>query len=194
MALEAHSSHYSQPLDKNPFSSFKMEFNNQMKKFNRTSGGRAITKAEFFPVFNLAWNRSMTADNIKAGFKQTGIWPPDSEALPDYLFAVNNESESSGFGSVRSWEIWTSSVCCPVPWSVFFYCKYMYMYRFDTHWFAFCLLHLLATYQWVQQHRRRQLPLPLPLPLILLQMRKKKVGFIITYKHRHIWLKTEPVS
>ena len=27
-------------------------------------------------------------------------------------------------------------------------------------------------------------------------MRKKKVGslFIITYKHRHIWLKTEPVS
>ena len=38
----------------------------------------------------------MTADNIKAGFKRTGIWPPDSEALPDYLFAVNNENESSG--------------------------------------------------------------------------------------------------
>ena len=34
MALEAHSSHFSQPLDKNPFSSFKMEFNNQVKKFN----------------------------------------------------------------------------------------------------------------------------------------------------------------
>ena len=96
MALEAHSSHYSQPLDKNPFSSFKIEFNNQMKKFNRTSGGRAITKAEFFPVFNLAWNRSMIAENIKAGFNRTGIWPPDSEALPDYLFAVNNQSESSG--------------------------------------------------------------------------------------------------
>ena len=69
MALEAHSSHYSQPLDKNPFSSFKIELNNQMKKFNRTSGGRAITKAEFFPVFNLAWNWSMTPENIKAGFK-----------------------------------------------------------------------------------------------------------------------------
>ena len=27
MALEAHSSHYSQPLDKNPFSAFKNEFN-----------------------------------------------------------------------------------------------------------------------------------------------------------------------
>ena len=96
MALEAHSSHYSQPLDKNPFSSFKMEFNNQMKKFNRALGGRAITKAEFFPVFNLAWNRSMTADNIKAGFKRTGIWQANSDALPEELFAVSKQSESSG--------------------------------------------------------------------------------------------------
>ena len=38
----------------------------------------------------------MTAENIKAGFKRTGIWPPDSDALPDYLFAVNKQSESSG--------------------------------------------------------------------------------------------------
>ena len=99
MALEAHSSHYSQPLDKNPFSAFKNEFNFQMKKFNRTVGGRAITKAEFFPVFNIAWNRAMTPANIKAGFKQTGIWPPDIEALPDELFAVCKQCESSG--SVR---------------------------------------------------------------------------------------------
>ena len=124
MALEAHSSHYSQPLDKNPFSSFKMEFNNQMKKFNRTSGGRAITKAEFFPVFNLAWNRSMTADNIKAGFKWTGIWPPDSDALPDYLFAVNNQSESSGSVQFSCGEVQFVSSSL----KHFFHCKYMYMY------------------------------------------------------------------
>ena len=133
MALEAHSSHYSQPLDKNQFSSFKMEFNKQMKKFNRTSGGRAITKAEFFPVFNLAWNRSMTADNIKAGSKRTGIWPPDSEALPDYLFAVNNESESSGsvqFGVENCGQV---QFVAQFPEAFFFYCKYMYMYGFDTH-------------------------------------------------------------
>ena len=38
----------------------------------------------------------MTPENIKAGFKRTGIWPPDSDALLDYLFAVNDQSESSG--------------------------------------------------------------------------------------------------
>ena len=96
MALEAHSSHYSQPLDKNPFSAFKNEFNFQMKRFNQTDGGRAITKAEFFPVFNIAWNRARTPANINAGFKQTGILPPDIEAIPDELFAVCKQCESSG--------------------------------------------------------------------------------------------------
>ena len=96
MALEAHSSYYSRPLDKNPFSTFKMEFNNQIKRFNRSLGSRAITKAEFFLVFNLARNKAMTPENIKAGFKRTGIWPPNSDALPDELFAVSKQIESSG--------------------------------------------------------------------------------------------------
>ena len=97
MALEAHSSHFAQPLDKNPFSAFKQEFNFQMKRFNRSVGGRAITKQEFFPVFNIAWNRAMTPANIKAGFKRSGIWPPDMEVLPDELFSVSGQQcESSG--------------------------------------------------------------------------------------------------
>ena len=97
MTLEAHSSHFAQPLDKNPFSAFKQEFNYQMKRFNRTVGGRAITKPEFFPVFNIAWNRAMTPANIKAGFKRSGIWPPDMDVLPDELFSVSGQQcESSG--------------------------------------------------------------------------------------------------
>ena len=110
MALEALSSHFSQPLDKNPLSAFKNEFNFQMKRFNRTVGGRAITKAEFFPVFNIAWNRAMTPANIKAGFKRTGIWPPDIEAIPDELFAVCKQCESSG--SVR-FSYFCCEKCCP---------------------------------------------------------------------------------
>ena len=96
MALEAHSSHWAQPLDKNPFSSFKTEFNFQMKQFNRSVGGRAIKKDEFFPVFNMAWNKSMTKENIQAGFKRTGIWPPNLHAIPEELYAVSRQSESSG--------------------------------------------------------------------------------------------------
>ena len=66
----------------------------------------------------------MTADNIKAGFKQTGIWPPDSDALPDYLFAVNNQSESSGSVQFSCGEV----QFIPSSLKHFFHCKYMYMY------------------------------------------------------------------
>ena len=85
MALEAHSSHSAQPLDKNPFSAFKQEFNFQMKRFNRSVGGRAITKQEFFPVFNIAWNRAMTPANIKAGFKRSGVLAPRHGSSPRWV-------------------------------------------------------------------------------------------------------------
>ena len=73
--FEPHSSHWGKPLDKNPFSGFKHAFNKTMRKFNRTTGGRRITKQEFVSVFNVAWEKAMTPANMNAGFKQTGIWP-----------------------------------------------------------------------------------------------------------------------
>ena len=89
MSFEPHSSHWGQPLDKNPFSAFKCEFNNQIRKFNRSVGGRSLRKDEFFSVFNVAWERAMTKQNILAGFKRTGIWPVDRGAIPDYTYEVS---------------------------------------------------------------------------------------------------------
>ena len=59
-----------------------------------------------------------------AGFKQTGIWPPDSDALRDYLFAVNNQSESSGSVQFSCGQVQFVSSSL----KHFFHCKYMYMY------------------------------------------------------------------
>ena len=88
MALEAHSSHILQPLDKNPFAIFKLKFNSKMKRWNRKNGGRKIRNDEFFSVFNLAWEKAMTPANIIAGFKRTGIWPVEPNRLPKHLFGV----------------------------------------------------------------------------------------------------------
>ena len=57
--IEPHSSHWGQPLDKNPFSGFKHTFNEAIRKFNHATWG--ITKSEFFSVFNIAWEKSITA-------------------------------------------------------------------------------------------------------------------------------------
>ena len=40
---------------------------------------------EFFQVFDVAWEKSMTPKAIKAGFKHTGIWPVNRQAIPDYV-------------------------------------------------------------------------------------------------------------
>ena len=93
IALPPHSSHWAQPLDKNPFSSFKEEFNKAMRSFLRKSGGRGLKKDEYMSVFNVAWVKAMTPKNIQAGFKRTGVWPPNPEAVPKELFAVAKKSE-----------------------------------------------------------------------------------------------------
>ena len=93
MALEPHTSHFAQPLDKNPFSSFKEKFNRGMRRFNRTTGGRPIKKEEFFSVFNPAWEQAMTPENIRAGFKRTGIWPVNRHVFPPEMFKISENSK-----------------------------------------------------------------------------------------------------
>ena len=94
LALNPHTSHWAQPLDKNPFSSFKDQFNKQMHMFLRKSGGRALQKSEYMSLFNVAWVKAMTPQNIKDGFERTGIWPPNPDVIPPELFAVSRKSES----------------------------------------------------------------------------------------------------
>ena len=78
----------------NPFSSFKEQFNKQMWNFLRQSGGRPLQKSEYKALFNVVWVKAMTPQNIQAGFKHTGIWPPNPDVIPAELFAVARKSES----------------------------------------------------------------------------------------------------
>ena len=84
-AIEPHASHWGQPLDTNPFSGFKEAIHDELRKFNCKAADRAITKSKFLQVFNVAWDKSMTPKAIKAGFKHTGIWPVNRQAIPDYV-------------------------------------------------------------------------------------------------------------
>jgi hypothetical protein len=40
-----------------------------------------ITKLEFFIAFKAVYNRTMTPENVQAGFKGTGLVPFDPEAI-----------------------------------------------------------------------------------------------------------------
>ena len=45
-------------------------------------------------LFNVAWVKAMYPENIKAGLKRTGIWPPNPDVIPTELFEVARKSES----------------------------------------------------------------------------------------------------
>ena len=86
IGIKPHTSHLNQPLDKNPFASLKDSFNSEMYKYNRKHDAKALAKEHFFEVCNVAWEKSMTKRNIQAGFKCTGLWPPNRGVIkPDQL-------------------------------------------------------------------------------------------------------------
>ena len=66
--------------------------------------GKALQKNQFFKVFWPAWLKSLTERNIKAGFKVTGLWLVDANAIPEehytgdnlYSDSETNESETDG--------------------------------------------------------------------------------------------------
>ena len=53
-----------------------------------------MQKTEYMSLFNVAWVKAMTPQNIQAGFKKTGTWPSNPYVIPAELFAVARKSES----------------------------------------------------------------------------------------------------
>ena len=82
MAIPAHCSHIVQPLDNVPFACFKRSWEKHLDNWNFQHLGALLNKANFFTVFNRAFYSSMSESNIKAGFKNTGIYPVNYEAIP----------------------------------------------------------------------------------------------------------------
>ena len=182
LALPPHTSHWAQPLDKNPFSAFKEHFNKQMRKFLRQSGGRPLKKDEYNALFNVSWVKAMTPQNIKAGFKRTGIWPPDPNVIPHELFAVAKKSESNSVSKVfkfhHSWTLFYSFSS--------FYVLYCSLFCFSTsplcnqimcfHFQQAQVLHHL----WGQlQHHQQQL---MTMTMMMTMMMMKLMIWTITCK------------
>jgi len=58
-----------------------------MRVFTRTTGGKALTKAQFFKVFNPCFEKAMTIEHAQAGFRGTGLFPVNVKAIDPAAFA-----------------------------------------------------------------------------------------------------------
>ncbi|EIW70637.1 hypothetical protein TREMEDRAFT_68144 [Tremella mesenterica DSM 1558] len=83
VVLPSHSSHATQPLDKAVFGPFKQALCDQTDMYSRQNRG-AVHKGRWADGLVLARSAAMTSKNIKAGFRETGLWPfSPSHAFPD---------------------------------------------------------------------------------------------------------------
>jgi hypothetical protein len=99
MTFPAHVTHVLQPLDVGIFHNFKSSLHKAIE--THMEGKREVSKADIARLVKIAWNTSMTKDNITAGFRDSGIWPVDPDRVlnsgklsPSIALSTNQESAS----------------------------------------------------------------------------------------------------
>lgn len=90
LSMPSHTSHYLQPLDVAVFKSLKTHFYEQCRHWiNRKE--RRITRLQFGELLNQSWGKAASIENATSGFKATGVFPLNPNAIPEYAFRTNPE-------------------------------------------------------------------------------------------------------
>ena len=79
--LPPHSTHVSQLLDKTCFSPLKQFWRQQCTQYMMKNPYKRLTKYCFSELFCQAWFQAMTPSNAAAGFRATGIFPFNCDAI-----------------------------------------------------------------------------------------------------------------
>ena len=99
-ALPPNTTHISQPLDKGCFGPLKEAWRHVCHEYLTANPGKIITRYEFSRLFSKAWMGSMTISNITAGFRVTGIYPLDREAVLGPISDLSALSEETGLSFI----------------------------------------------------------------------------------------------
>lgn len=100
--MPSHSSHLLQPLDVGCFAPLKKAYGQQIENLVRLSVNH-VTKLEFLPAFETAFNAALTTQNIAGGFRGAGLVPFDPEAVISKL-DVRLRTPTPPVAEVVPWE------------------------------------------------------------------------------------------
>ena len=79
--LPPNTTHLTQPLDKGCFGPLKSKWLEVCHKYMSKNPGKVVNRFVFLQLLYEAWTDAMTSMNIKAGFRTTGIYPLDRNAV-----------------------------------------------------------------------------------------------------------------
>lgn len=87
LSIPPHCSHRLQPLDVSFYGPLSTAYNQVMDSWMRTNPGRAVTQYQVSRLLGEAYGKVATVGHAASGFLNTGLWPPNRNIFPDYMFA-----------------------------------------------------------------------------------------------------------
>ena len=100
--LPPHTTADTQPLDTSVFGPLKTYWSEACRHYMFDNPGRIITKFQFSNLFSHAWSKGMSIENIVSGFRSTGIYPFNPNAILDKVVRSRGNSSSSDMVSVSN--------------------------------------------------------------------------------------------
>lgn len=92
LCLPGHTTSALQPLDRAVFKPFKQRFNDETNLYIRSNPTSKISRYNIGPLIRNAWVKGCTASNAISGFRGTGIFPKNMDALPSDTFLISDAS------------------------------------------------------------------------------------------------------
>jgi len=89
----SHTTHWLQPADKTFFKSLKHHWTEGGRKFIRETGGKAPSKKQYFELFIPAWQKAASIDTAQSGFRETGMFPVNVQAILSHAFEPSQTTE-----------------------------------------------------------------------------------------------------
>ncbi len=100
--LPPHTTADSQPLDTSCFGPLKVYWSEACRLFMFANPGCVVSKFQFSSLFSQAWSKGMTINNVVSGFRSTGIYPFDRNAVLSKLPTSAEASTLSSGGETSS--------------------------------------------------------------------------------------------
>ena len=105
LCLPSHTTQALQPLDRSFFGPLKTYYNQEAKTWMQHHEGRNITRYQVGYLIGKAWKKAASVGNAVSGFKATGIFPLNSNAIPNHFYSLSDTTSPPS----------QSDITCPDP-------------------------------------------------------------------------------
>lgn len=93
ISLPPHCTHVLQPLDRSVFGPLKSAYNEQCSDFLLEHPLHVVDKWTFPSLFKNAWQKAVSMDNIRNGFRACGIVPLNPSAVPVSVYGPSKPTD-----------------------------------------------------------------------------------------------------